>query len=222
MPFLSFLPAIKYFGHFQNPDTLAVDIYLLSAVDFAMGIGRCVNDDLLNELMQDLSAAFLQSATSAFPSSRTPAEQALLTKPPSTCIIHDMHCIMCIVRYMVQSRRDRAETVRMAKAPKPQPDRLRCPGCGVKTRTRRNRAGCHRPAKRYHEKLPGHHRSRQRGHRLARLRGLRVVYIQHNSLSAGTRTFKSGTHGGELVPEMLAYCEKKGCAVMTLQEAMQA
>ena len=46
MPFLSFLPAIKYFGHFQNPDTLAVDIYLLSAVDFARGIGRCVNDDL--------------------------------------------------------------------------------------------------------------------------------------------------------------------------------
>lgn len=133
MPFLSFLPAIKYFGHFQNPDTFAVDIYLLSAVDFAMGIGRCVNDDLLNGLMQDtrcqlrdtalyvlddliaaeipvldgrqnagiqqprfnrasiprlfsrytvyfevliLSAAFLQSATPAFPSSRTPAEQA--------------------------------------------------------------------------------------------------------------------------------------------------
>ena len=45
------------------------------------------------------------------------------------------------------------------------------------------RAGRHRPAKRYHEKLPGHHRSRQRGHRLARLRGLWVVYIQHNSLS---------------------------------------
>ena len=53
MPFLSFLPAIKYFGHFQNPDTFVVDIYLLSAVDFAMGIGRYVNDDLLNELMQD-------------------------------------------------------------------------------------------------------------------------------------------------------------------------
>ena len=50
---VSLLPAIKYFGHFQNPDTLAVDIYLLSAVDFAMEIGRCVNDDLLNELMQD-------------------------------------------------------------------------------------------------------------------------------------------------------------------------
>ena len=53
MPFLSFLPAIKYFGHFQNPYTLVVDIHLLSAVDFAMGIGRCMNDDLLNELMQD-------------------------------------------------------------------------------------------------------------------------------------------------------------------------
>ena len=53
MPFLSFLPAIKYFGHFQNPDTFVVDIYLLPAVDFAMGIGPRVNDDLLNELMQD-------------------------------------------------------------------------------------------------------------------------------------------------------------------------
>ena len=32
--------------------------------------------------------------------------------------------------------------------------------------------------------------------------GLRVVYIQHNNLSVGTRTFKPGTHGAELVPEM--------------------
>ena len=29
-----------------------------------------------------------------------------------------------------------------------------------------------------------------------------VVYIQHNNLSAGIRTFKQGTHGAELVPEM--------------------
>ena len=29
-------------------------------------------------------------------------------------------------------------------------------------------------------------------------------------------------HSGELMPEILAYYEKKGCAVMTLQEAMQA
>ncbi len=29
-----------------------------------------------------------------------------------------------------------------------------------------------------------------------------VVYIQHNNLSEGTRTFKPGTHGAELVPEM--------------------
>lgn len=47
-----------------------------------------------------------------------------------------------------------------------------------------------------------------------------VIYIQHNNLSAGTRTFKlkPGTHGAELVPEMLAYYESKGCSVMTLQE----
>ena len=29
-----------------------------------------------------------------------------------------------------------------------------------------------------------------------------VIYIRHNNLSAGTRTFKPGTHGAELVPEM--------------------
>ena len=27
-----------------------------------------------------------------------------------------------------------------------------------------------------------------------------VIYIQHNNLSAGTRTFKPGTRGAELVP----------------------
>ena len=29
-----------------------------------------------------------------------------------------------------------------------------------------------------------------------------VIYIRHNNLSAGTRTFKPGTRGAELVPEM--------------------
>ncbi len=29
-----------------------------------------------------------------------------------------------------------------------------------------------------------------------------IIYIQHNNLSAGTRTFKPGTHGAEFVPEM--------------------
>lgn len=32
--------------------------------------------------------------------------------------------------------------------------------------------------------------------------GLYIVYIQHNNLSAGTRTFKPGTRGAELVPEL--------------------
>lgn len=32
--------------------------------------------------------------------------------------------------------------------------------------------------------------------------GLYVVYIQHNNLSAGTRTFKPGTRGAELVSEL--------------------
>ena len=31
---------------------------------------------------------------------------------------------------------------------------------------------------------------------------MHVVYIQNNNLSAGTRTFKPGTHGAGLVPEM--------------------
>ena len=31
---------------------------------------------------------------------------------------------------------------------------------------------------------------------------MEVVYIRHNNLSAGTRTFKIGTHGAELVPEL--------------------
>ena len=31
---------------------------------------------------------------------------------------------------------------------------------------------------------------------------LMVIYIQHNNLSAGARTFKPGTRGAELVPEM--------------------
>jgi nicotinamidase-related amidase len=33
-------------------------------------------------------------------------------------------------------------------------------------------------------------------------KGLCIIYIQHNNLSVGTRTFKHGTHGAEFVPEM--------------------
>lgn len=36
----------------------------------------------------------------------------------------------------------------------------------------------------------------------ATVNNIYVVYIKHNNLSAGTRTFKSGTHGAELVPDM--------------------
>ena len=32
--------------------------------------------------------------------------------------------------------------------------------------------------------------------------GMEIVYIQHNNLSAGSRTFKLGTKGAELVPEL--------------------
>ena len=33
-------------------------------------------------------------------------------------------------------------------------------------------------------------------------RDMEIVYIRHNNLSAGTRTFKPGTKGAELVPEL--------------------
>ena len=33
-------------------------------------------------------------------------------------------------------------------------------------------------------------------------KGLHIVYIQHNNLSDGTRTFKPGTRGAEFVPEL--------------------
>ena len=36
----------------------------------------------------------------------------------------------------------------------------------------------------------------------AKQKELWIVYIQHNNLSAGTRTFKPGTRGAELVPEL--------------------
>ena len=31
---------------------------------------------------------------------------------------------------------------------------------------------------------------------------MQIVYIQHNNISAGTRTFKPGTKGAELAPEL--------------------
>ncbi len=36
----------------------------------------------------------------------------------------------------------------------------------------------------------------------AEKRGMTVVYIKHNNLSPGTRTFKPGTRGEELAPEL--------------------
>ena len=38
--------------------------------------------------------------------------------------------------------------------------------------------------------------------RWAAANDIHVVYIKHNNLSAGTRTFKPNTHGAELVPDM--------------------
>lgn len=37
---------------------------------------------------------------------------------------------------------------------------------------------------------------------LAEQSGITIVYIKHNNLSAGTRTFKPDTRGAELVPEL--------------------
>ena len=36
---------------------------------------------------------------------------------------------------------------------------------------------------------------------------LHIVYIQHNNLSEGTRTFKAGTRGAEFVPELKVLTE---------------
>ena len=52
----------------------------------------------------------------------------------------------------------------------------------------------------------------------AEQKGLWIVYIQHNNLSAGTRTFKPGTRGAELVQELLTYYASKGCSVVTLSQ----
>ena len=37
--------------------------------------------------------------------------------------------------------------------------------------------------------------------------GMHIVYIKHNNITAGTRTFKSDTKGAELVPEMKVVSE---------------
>ena len=37
--------------------------------------------------------------------------------------------------------------------------------------------------------------------------GMEVVYIRHHNLSDGTRTFKPGTRGAELVPELKVVSE---------------
>ena len=38
-------------------------------------------------------------------------------------------------------------------------------------------------------------------------KGMLVVYIKHNNITAGTRTFKPSTHGEELVPELKVVSE---------------
>ena len=38
--------------------------------------------------------------------------------------------------------------------------------------------------------------------------GMDIIYIQHNNLSAGTRTFTPGTKGAELVPELKIVSDK--------------
>ena len=48
-----------------------------------------------------------------------------------------------------------------------------------------------------------------------------IVYIQHNNLSVGTRTFKPGTRDAELVPELLTYYESKGCEVLALSNVVK-
>lgn len=57
MPFFSFLPCRKDFGHFQNTDALIVNIDLLSAV-IALRVGGRMDNDFLHKLMQDTGRQF--------------------------------------------------------------------------------------------------------------------------------------------------------------------
>jgi len=41
----------------------------------------------------------------------------------------------------------------------------------------------------------------------AQAQGMYIVYIQHNNITDGTRTFKPGTRGAELVPELQVVSE---------------
>jgi len=41
----------------------------------------------------------------------------------------------------------------------------------------------------------------------AQSQGMYIVYIKHNNLTAGTRTFKPNTKGAELVPELSVVSE---------------
>ena len=41
----------------------------------------------------------------------------------------------------------------------------------------------------------------------AQSQGMYIVYIKHNNITVGTRTFKSGTKGAELVPELSVVSE---------------
>ena len=43
--------------------------------------------------------------------------------------------------------------------------------------------------------------------------GLHIVYIKHNNITPGTRTFKSNTKGAELVPEMKVFTKTKSNAL---------
>ena len=52
MPFLSFLPCRKDFVHFQDTDSLIVNIDLLLAI-LALQVDGGVNDNLFHKLMQD-------------------------------------------------------------------------------------------------------------------------------------------------------------------------
>lgn len=54
--------------------------------------------------------------------------------------------------------------------------------------------------------------------RRAEARGMEIVYIRHNNLSAGTRAFKPGTHGEELVPELRVASEH--CFVKSKSSAL--
>lgn len=59
----------------------------------------------------------------------------------------------------------------------------------------------------------------------AQSQNMQIIYIKHNNISAGTRTFKPGSKGAELVPELIVASDnifvKTKASALTSEEFLQ-